>query len=315
MYDNFDPTQISVALIAGGRSNERPISLKSAEGAKTALTQAGFKITQLDPAEKNDLKQLIDGEYDVAFLCLHGKGGEDGSIQGFLETIGIPYTGSGIWACSTSIDKNKAKQVYIKNNIPTPKALTADLSHSFDFDDILTELGQKCVVKAATEGSSIGVYIVEGKEALQQALTDCLKIDNLAVIERYIKGPEYTVTVLDTEEGPKALPIIEIIPQADSYDFDSKYQPGGSTHICPAELDAQTTAKMQAYAVKAHQSLGCSGVSRNDFIIGEDGNMWILETNTIPGMTETSLVPDAAKAAGIEFSELCSELVKQALKR
>lgn len=315
MFDKHDPKSINVALLAGGKSNERPISLKSAEGAKVALEQAGYNVEQIDPANIDDLKKLIDGNYDVAFLVLHGKGGEDGSIQGFLETIGLPYTGSGIWSQATSINKSKAKQNYIQKGIPTPEALTVHLSDDYEIDDILLKLGDKCAVKAATEGSSIGVYIVEGREAIEKAINDALEIDDTVLIEQYISGNEYTVAVIDTENGTEALPVIQIIPRASSYDFDSKYAPGGSEHICPAELSDEKTKEMQNYAIDAHKCLECSGISRNDFLMDEDGSLWILETNTLPGMTATSLVPDAAKAAGIPFSKLCENLVNEALNR
>lgn len=315
MFDNFDPKNIRVALLAGGKSNERPISLKSAEGAKEALEQAGYQVDQIDPADNKQLKKLVDGKYDVAFLVLHGKGGEDGTIQGFLETIGLPYTGSGIWSCATALDKTKAKFYYIKEGIPTPEALTVSLSDDYNLDDIVLELGEKCAVKAATEGSSIGVYIVKGKEAIGQAIKDAFNIDKSVLIERYVAGNEYTVAVIDTDEGPEALPIIQIIPRAESYDFDSKYAPGGSEHICPAELPENKAKEMQEYAIRAHKCLECKGISRNDFLMDEEGGLWILESNLLPGMTATSLVPDAAKAAGIPFPELCTTLIKEALSR
>ena len=315
MFDNFDPKNICVALLAGGKSNERPISLKSAEGAKEALEQAGYQVDQIDPADNEQLKKLVDGKYDVAFLVLHGKGGEDGTIQGFLETIGLPYTGSGIWSCATALDKTKAKFYYIKEGIPTPEALTVSLSDDYNLDDIVLELGEKCAVKAATEGSSIGVYIAKGKEAIGQAIKDALNIDKSVLIERYVAGNEYTVAVIDTDEGPEALPIIQIIPRAESYDFDSKYAPGGSEHICPAELPEDKAKEMQEYAIRAHKCLECKGISRNDFLMDEEGGLWILESNLLPGMTATSLVPDAAKAAGIPFPELCTTLIKEALSR
>ena len=315
MFDNFDPKNIRVALLAGGKSNERPISLKSAEGAKEALEQAGYQVDQIDPADNEQLKKLVDGKYDVAFLVLHGKGGEDGTIQGFLETISLPYTGSGIWSCATALDKTKAKFYYIKEGIPTPEALTVSLSDDYNLDDIVLELGEKCAVKAATEGSSIGVYIVKGKEAIGQAIKDALNIDKSVLIERYVAGNEYTVAVIDTDEGPEALPIIQIIPRAESYDFDSKYAPGGSEHICPAELPEDKAKEMQEYAIRAHKCLECKGISRNDFLMDEEGGLWILESNQLPGMTATSLVPDAAKAAGIPFPELCTTLINDALNR
>ncbi len=315
MFDNFDPKNILVALLAGGKSNERPISLKSAEGAKEALEQAGYQVDQIDPADNEQLKKLVDGKYDVAFLVLHGKGGEDGTIQGFLETISLPYTGSGIWSCATALDKTKAKFYYIKEGIPTPEALTVSLSDDYNLDDIVLKLGEKCAVKAATEGSSIGVYIAKGKEAIGQAIKDALNIDKSVLIERYVAGNEYTVAVIDIDDGPEALPIIQIIPRAESYDFDSKYAPGGSEHICPAELPEDKAKEMQEYAIRAHKCLECKGISRNDFLMDEEGGLWILESNLLPGMTATSLVPDAAKAAGIPFPELCTTLINDALNR
>lgn len=315
MFDSINPEDIRVALLAGGKSNERPVSLKSGEGAKTALEQAGYEVDMVDPADKEQLKKLIDEKYDVAFLVLHGKGGEDGTIQGFLESIDLPYTGSGIWSCATSLNKSKAKLYYTQNGVPTPEALTVHLSDDYDLDDILLKLGQKCAVKAATEGSSIGVYIAEGKEEIGQAIKDALEIDDTVLIECYVAGNEYTVAVIDVDGETKALPIIQIIPKAASYDFESKYAPGGSEHICPADLPEDQAQRMKEYAIKAHKALECSGISRNDFIIDKDGGMWILETNTLPGMTATSLVPDAAKAEGIPFPDLCTGLIKEALNR
>lgn len=315
MYVNIDPSNIKVALIAGGKSNERDVSLNSAKGAKQALEQAGFNVEQFDPKSKEDLKAIIDGDFDVAFLCLHGKGGEDGSIQGFCETIDLPYTCSNIWSCATSIDKEKTKLFYKKAGIPTPESISGDLSNTFDIDDILCKLGQKCVVKAATEGSSIGVFITEGAEELRASIAEALKIDDSLIIERYVVGNEYTIVVIDDIKGTRALPIIQIIPKSDSYDFESKYAPGGSEHICPAELPEDIATRMQEYAVKAHKCLECNGVSRSDFILDPNGDMWMLETNTIPGMTTTSLLPDAARAEGMAFPDLCTLLIAEAYSR
>lgn len=315
MFDIKSPESCKVALIAGGTSGERPISLASKEGAKKALDQAGFQVDWLDPAERDHLKQLIDGDYDVAFLCLHGKGGEDGTIQGFLELIGLPYTGSGVFSSALAIDKQKAKVFYKAYDIKTPEYVYIRRSEPFNAAEIIQKLGSKCVVKAATEGSSLGIYIVEGEEALEQAIHDALEIDTAALIEQYIAGTELTVVVLGSGESAEALPIIEIIPKAESYDFDSKYAPGGSEHICPARLSPEATEHIQATAVRAHNALGCQGVSRTDFILDVNGDAWVLETNTLPGMTETSLLPDAARAAGISFPDLCKRLIQSAFER
>lgn len=312
MSECFDPRECRVALLAGGKSGEREISLASGEGARKALEEAGFDVTVLDPAEKDDLKRLIDGPFDVAFLCLHGKYGEDGTMQGFLEIIGLPYTGSDVWSSALAMDKAKAKVHYRKDGIPTPSSIVVHAGDKLHTAAVVDELGSRCVVKPGTEGSALGVFIVEGAEAIEEAVKRAQEIDDEVLIERYIKGKELTVAVIGDEQ-PEALPIIEIVPKSDFYDFESKYAPGGSQHLCPAPLSEDVTAMVQELAVRAHVSLSCRGMSRSDFILEEDGSCWTLETNTIPGMTGTSLLPDAARAAGISFPELCTKLVKIAL--
>lgn len=312
MRSSIDPTQIKVALLSGGTSGEREISLASGRGAFEALVEAGFSVDNLDPASKDDLKKLIEGSYDVAFLCLHGRKGEDGVVQGFLELIDMPYTGSGVLASALAMDKARAKSCYLEAGIPTPRSLTIVAEDSYDPAEIIDELGEKCVVKAATEGSSLGVFIVEGVEDLSQAMKDVFAYDDHAVVETYIKGTELTAAVLGNEDA-QPLPLVEIVPRNDSYDFDSKYAPGGSEHICPARLSDEVTEKIQAYAVKAHKALGCRGVSRTDFIVEANDSCWVLETNTLPGMTSTSLLPDAARVAGMSFPELCTKLIESAL--
>lgn len=309
-------TDNKIALLAGGKSSEREISLASGEGAMHALLDAGFTVEQLDPAKSSDLKRLIDDEFDVAFLCMHGRGGEDGSLQGFLETIGLPYTGSGVFGSAVSMDKSKAKILYQAAGIPTPPSLVIeqnDMRSGIGFD-VVAALGEKCVVKAAREGSSVGVYIEEGADAIERAIADAFEYDNTVLIEKYITGMELTVVVLG-DRTLKALPIIEIVPKNESYDFESKYAPGGSEHICPARIGEEITAQIQQWAKKAHETLGCSGVSRTDFILDPQGSAWALETNTLPGMTETSLLPDAARAAGMTFPQVCTMLIEDALNK
>ena len=224
MRSSIDPTQIKVALLSGGTSGEREISLASGRGAFEALVEAGFSVDNLDPASKDDLKKLIEGSYDVAFLCLHGRKGEDGVVQGFLELIDMPYTGSGVLASALAMDKARAKSCYLEAGIPTPRSLTIAAEDSYDPAEIIDELGEKCVVKAATEGSSLGVFIVEGVEDLSQAMKDVFAYDDHAVVETYIKGTELTAAVLGNEDA-QPLPLVEIVPRNDSYDFDSKYAP------------------------------------------------------------------------------------------
>ena len=315
MPESFDPRQWRVALLAGGKSGEREISLASGNGAREALVEAGFTVTVLDPAERTDLKRLLDGSFDVAFLCLHGKYGEDGTIQGMLDVIGLPYTGSGVWSSALAMDKPKAKLYYERAGIPTPPSVTIFAGEDYDISSISDMLGSHCVVKPGTEGSALGVFIVDDLESLEKAIEKAFELDKEVLVERYIKGTELTVAVVGDDAYVEALPIIEIVPTSEFYDYDSKYAPGGSQHICPAPLSESTTDYVKDLAIRAHRALSCKGVSRSDFILEDTGSCWILETNTSPGMTGTSLLPDAARAAGISFPELCTRLVRIALDR
>ncbi len=306
------PEKCSVAVIAGGKSGEREISLKSGEGASEALREAGFNVTVLDPARKEDLVTLVERPFDVAFLCLHGKGGEDGVMQGFLETIGLPYTGSGVWASALAMDKAKTKRVYGRHGVPTPPSVTVYRGKPYDLDAILAQVGPDCVVKVTNEGSTLGLFMTHTPDYTEAAIQEALALGASVLVEKFVAGDEYTVAVVGNE-NPRALPVIQIIPQNDFYDFESKYAPGGSTHLCPAPIDEALTRKLQSLAEAAHACLECRGMSRTDFIVEKDGTAWALETNTIPGMTGTSLLPDAARAAGITFPELCTKLVNYAL--
>lgn len=314
MSAQIEPKNINVALICGGSSGEREVSLASGQGSKEALESAGFQVTMIDPSVKEDLVTLINGNFDVAFLTLHGKGGEDGTIQGMLEILGIPYTGSGVWSSSLAIDKAKSKVFYRHFGITTPRSKYLTDPKQMTGEEVAELVGNHCVVKAATEGSALGVYIVEGPAAIEEAMEKVFEIDTACLVETFIDGLEFTVAVLGNED-PKALPVIQIVPQAgDFYDYESKYAPGGSKHLCPAPISEELTLRAQALAEAAHRALGCRGVSRTDMILNEnDGKFYVLETNTIPGMTATSLLPDAGRAAGIEFPELCTKLIELAL--
>lgn len=314
MVSTIDPHNVSVAVLAGGKSGEREISLVSGQAVYDALKTAGFNVDMLDPAEKKDLVKLINDDFDVAFLALHGKWGEDGTIQGMLEIIGVPYTGPNVWSSATAIDKAKTKTIYEQVGVPTPKSFLLTSPQDMSVEEIVSEFGNSCVIKAATEGSALGVYLCEGEEAIKQALEKVFTIDNKAIVEALVKGEEYTVGVLGTED-PRALPVIKIIPINEFYDFESKYAEGGSKHVCPAPLSEELTLKAQEIAVLAHKALECDGVSRTDLLLDEEGAFWALETNTIPGMTPTSLLPDAAQAIGMGFTELCVALIEDALVR
>ena len=312
--NSWKPEDLRVALLAGGASDEREISLASGRGAGNALREAGFSVTEFDPAEKKDLQNLITGNYDVAFLCMHGKMGEDGTLQGFLEMIGLPYIGSGVWSSALAMEKAKSKLFYENAGIQTPVSVTLYSPDDMSVEDILSTVGESCVVKPATEGSALGVYIVKGADEVKDAIEKAFELDSEVLVETFVKGTELTIAVLGNEQL-EALPVIQIVPRNEFYDFESKYAPGGSQHLCPAPLNAEATEKVQAMAKAAHRVLGCSGISRSDFIMDENGEFWILETNTLPGMTETSLLPDAARAAGIEFPELCTRLIELALEK
>lgn len=314
MSDLRESKKCRVALLMGGTSGEREVSLASGKGAYEALCKAGFSVIILDPADKTDLHTLIDGDFDIVFIALHGKNGEDGAIQGFLEVIGLPYVGSGVWSSALAMDKAMSKVFYTYAGILTPTSVLLKENTADTLALARKEIGIPCVVKPSSDGSALGVYIVKEEESLAEALNQAFAIGNEVLVEKYITGRELTVAVVGNKT-PEAFPIIEIIPTNEFYDYESKYTPGGSRHICPAHIDKQLTEKVQKKAIKAHQVLGCKEVSRSDFIVDEQDEVWILETNTIPGMTETSLLPDAARAAGMEFSELCSRLIELALEK
>lgn len=314
MAEFFDPSAYRVALLAGGKSGEREISLASGDGASKALEEAGFSVTRLDPSLKVDLAQLVEGDFDVAFLCTHGRYGEDGVLQGFLELIGLPYTGSGVLASALAMNKAKTKLIYEQAGVPTPQAVYLFKGQEVDTNALVAAVGEHCVVKAASEGSTIGIYIVESAGDLASAIEQAFQHDDEVVVERFVKGREFTVAVLGNEQ-PHALPVIEIVPDGGFYDFEAKYTPGRSQHLCPAPLADDVADQMKQYAQAAHKALGCAGVSRTDFLLDEEGGFWALETNTLPGMTATSLLPDAAKAEGVSFPELCIKLVQYALEK
>ena len=312
-----NPTEYSVAVVYGGTSGEREVSLKSGACCAEALKSIGFSVELIDPASREDLKKLIDGNFDVAFLALHGRGGEDGPMQGFLETIGLPYTGSGLLTSAHAMNKSITKDIFEDSGLPVAMSITVgkdDLLDKADLEEIIDMCGLPCVVKPTTEGSSLGMTIVRDLDELAPALEVAFAVDVEAMVESFISGNEYTVAVLGNEL-PTALPVLQVIPNDEEfYNFEAKYSAGGSTHICPAPLTEEQTNTMQEIAMAAHMVLGCRGVSRTDIMIDEDGKFWVLETNTLPGMTETSLVPDAARVHGLEFPQLCEALIELALE-
>ena len=324
---SFSPEGVTVALLAGGTSEEREISLFSGNGAEAALKEAGFAVRRYDPALPEDMDALASAaaahEVQVAFICLHGKGGEDGTIQETLEGLGLPYTGSGVEASRIAIDKNTAKCAYKREKLPTaawvyleqgPYRTAQERGVAGMVLAKATELlGERTVVKAVEQGSTQGLYMSKTPADLGKCIEDAFAYDNAVVIEQYIEGEEYTVAVVGNDD-PRALPVIKIALPGEFYDFEAKYAPGGAVHLCPAPAPEKLTDRLSELAVLAHRAIGCRGMSRTDFIVDADGNPWILETNTIPGMTKTSLLPDAARVAGLSFAELCTLLVMWALE-
>ena len=312
-----DVLGLKVVVIAGGWSDEKEISLDSGRACQKALTEAGFKgVDLLDAADGEFVSKLVAGGYDVAFVAMHGRYGEDGCIQGLLEILHMPYTFSGVLGSAVSTEKEVAKTLYRQASIPTPRGTDVAAGTKLtddDIDRIVDELGLPLFVKPAANGSSYGVTRVTSASQLSEAVERATAGGDRALIEECITGTEITVPVIGNAE-PKALPIVEIVTGAEFYDLKVKYEPSSMHHVIPARLEAGVYARAQELAVRAHRALGCLGASRSDFIVREDGTPVILETNTIPGMTETSLLPDSARHGGIEFPELCKKFVEYALE-
>jgi D-alanine-D-alanine ligase len=306
--------KLTVALLSGGRSAEREVSLKSGEQVYQALNKETYHIRRYDP--RDDLARLMAEaeEINVALIILHGRYGEDGTIQGLLELLDIPYHGSGVLGSALAINKIQSKRLYEYAGLPVSPYLILDRSDPDAQNKVRDALGFPVVVKPEHEGSSIGLSIVGDADHFQPALDLAGQYDRLVLVEKYITGTEITGAVLGNL-NPKPLPLVEIIPgdQYSFFDYEAKYKPGATKEICPARLNAELTEKAQDYAVRAHRALRCRGYSRTDMIVS-DNEAYVLETNTIPGMTATSLYPQAAAAAGISFSELLDRLIELALE-
>lgn len=311
-------TDNKIAVLAGGWSDEREISLASGEACRKALTQAGFaEVELLDIAAEGFVEHLATGGYDVAFIAMHGMYGEDGCIQGLLEILHMPYTCSHVLASAMGTAKDMTKLVYDRAGIPNPKGVSIssdELPSDEELDSIVEGLGLPLFVKPTVNGSSYGITRVTSRDQLPAAIVAAGEKSEGVIIEQCITGIEITVPVLGNDE-PEALPIVEIVTGAEFYDLKVKYEPGELHHVIPGRLPKDVYERAQSLAIRAHKALGCRGVSRSDFIVTEDGVPYILETNTIPGMTETSLLPDSARHAGIEFPELCRRLVELALEK
>ncbi len=314
-------------LIPGGYVSEGK-ELDVREGVFSIIDSKGSHM--VDITEENwpvlsngNIEQLKGGEeekIDVVFLALHGPFGEDGTVQGLLEMMNIPYTGSGVLASALAMDKAKCKEVYIYNNIKTPRFVTCDCwewkKNAGDLiNNIEMNLSYPCVVKPSNLGSSVGTFIVKSGDELKEKILLALDYDNRVIVEEYIKGTEITCPVLGAFAGeePSALPLVEIIPPGSAvfFDYDVKYN-GRTQEITPARISEELTVRAQELGIKVHKILGCAGLSRTDMII-KDNELYVLETNTIPGMTRNSLFPQAARAMGMSFPDLLTRLIELAL--
>lgn len=308
-----------IGVLMGGRSAEREVSLRTGEAIDQALRAKGYQSVKID-VDLDIVEKIKAEKIGLAFLALHGRYGEDGTIQGLLEMLDIPYTGSGVLSSAMAMDKIVAKKMLLFEGLATPQFIL--LGHkefaSLDLPAFLSkvskEMGYPVVVKAPTQGSSIGISIVRQEQDLIPALQLSFQYDPVALIEQFIVGVEVTAAVLGNSE-PAVLPLIEIRSSTGVYDYETKYTPGMSEHIIPPGITEEQQADVKNSAVCAFKALGCRGLARVDYIVDGQGRPYILELNTLPGMTATSLFPDAARAAGIEFPELVDKIVQLALEK
>jgi D-alanine-D-alanine ligase len=305
---------VKVAVLKGGRSLERGVSLRSGARVEDALARLGHEVVALDVG--GDLVERLSAERpEVAFVAMHGVGGEDGTAQELLEILGIPFTGPGAAACARCMDKSQAKHAIREAGLPTPDwfAFSQTAFRELGAADALPRLEQRLgfplVVKPSRGGSSLGVKFAAGAGEVPQALVSAFSYDDRVLLERFVGGRELAVGVL----GDEALPVVEAIPeQGDSYDFEARYEIGRTRFVCPAELDAEEQAAVTEAALATYRALGCSGFARVDLILGPDGPQ-VLEANAIPGLTDTSLLPQAAEAAGMSFEQLVEKILDLAL--
>ena len=306
--------QDKIVVVMGGPSTEAEISRQTGTAILKALQSKGYAAEGMEIDPPNFAEQIKKSGCSMVFNALHGKYGEDGVLQGTLDMLGIPYTGSGVLAAAVTMDKAASKRVFLGAGISTPRSRTY---YSYEMKrDLAAEIARDfsipVVVKAASQGSSIGVVIVEKKEELKSALEEAFRYNDEVLVEEFIQGKELTVAVWGNEETAEAFPIIEITTASGRYDYESKYTKGASTHIIPARVSKELTGKIQALAVDTFRACGCRGVARVDMMLSEAEVPYVIEVNSVPGMTELSLVPDAGRAMGVEFPELCERILEMA---
>jgi len=310
----LSPSEIAalgkVGVLFGGSSAERDISIMSGTGVLAALKGKGIDAHAFDPGVRS-LAELAAEKFDRVFIALHGRFGEDGSIQGALELLGIPYTGSGVMACAVGMDKIYTKLIWLMAGLPTPKY--ARIDGATDLAAVVAELGLPLIVKPPHEGSTIGITKVAAADELAEAYRVAAGFDDVVLVEQFITGREFTVAVLGTGASARALPTVEIEAPAGNYDYQNKYFNDSTKYFCPALLDHDTAERIENLAVQAYRALDCEGWGRVDVLLrAEDNQPFLLEVNAAPGMTGHSLVPMAARALGIQYDDLCVEILRTA---
>jgi D-alanine-D-alanine ligase len=311
-----------VAVLKGGPSLERQVSLRSAGRVQDALERLGHAVLPID-VDSSLVQRLRELGADVAFIALHGRGGEDGTVQELLEIVGMPYTGSGVLACMRSMDKVLTKHLLVQEGIPTPdffafsEVAFRELGAADALPAIEERLGFPLVVKPAAQGSALGIEFAASAKDVPGALVAAFSYDNRVLLERHVAGRELAVGLLETDTGVEPLPIVEAKPKEEEYffDFEARYEIGKTDYVCPAELPTEVTIVAKELAVTTYRLLGCYGFARVDMMLPEHGPPQVLEAQAIPGLTETSLYPQAAEAAGISFDQLVERLVELALSR
>jgi D-alanine-D-alanine ligase len=306
---------VKVAVLKGGRSLERGVSLRSGARVEDALQRLGHEVVSID-ASGDLVKRLAAGRPDVAFIAMHGLGGEDGTVQELLEILGLPFTGPGVAACARCMDKVLAKHELRQAGVPTPdwfafnETAFRELGAADALGDLEERLGFPLVVKPSRGGSALGVKFAASWFEVPEALVSAFSYDNRVLLERFAEGRELAVSVL----GGEALPVVEaVLKGGDRYDFEARYEIGRTDFVCPAELGEEEASAVTAAALAAYETLGCSGFSRVDLILNEDGPQ-VLEVNAIPGLTDTSLLPQSAEAAGMTFEQLVEKILQLALE-
>lgn len=306
--------RLRVGVLCGGPSSEHEISLASGKNVFIALDRTKFKPELIVWGRDGTPPRDVEGfkRFDVIFIAMHGSFGEDGTVQAFLELSGVPYTGSGVAASKLGIDKVASKLLFQATGIPTPRyRVVSGIGQGLE---VLGEIGFPCVIKPSAQGSSVGVSIVKGEEGFVKAFDRAIRFDGRAIIERYVKGREFSCGILGNRD-PVALPLVEILPRAEFFDYGAKYNSGATGEIVPARLDRKMTCKMQQLATRVYEILGCGGFGRADILLSENRTPYVLEINTIPGMTESSLLPKEARAAGIGSSQLVERIINLALEQ